>query len=101
MPSNLKQDAQQLLANVPPEYVFWLPDGRTLANMSELLEALRTMPDEMYAYHVNHEKNDFTNWVKDIIKDERLANDLRKATSKRQAATRVTERINTLKRSLS
>jgi hypothetical protein len=101
MPANLKQDAQRLLANVPGEYVFWFSDGRTLSNMSELAEALRMLPDEVYTYHVNHEKNDFSNWVKDIIKDEKLANDLRKATSKRQAATRVTERINTLKRSLS
>jgi hypothetical protein len=101
MPTNLKQDAQRLLANVPGEFVFWFSDGRTLSNMSELAEALRMMPDEVYGYHANQEKNDFSNWVRDVIKDDKLANDLKKATSKRQAATRVTERINTLKRALS
>ena len=97
----LKQDANRMLANVPAEYVFWLSDGRTLGNMSELADALRTIPDDVYNHHVNHEKNDFSNWVRDIIKDEKLANDLRKSSSKRQAATRVSERINALKKSLS
>jgi hypothetical protein len=101
MPVSLKQDAPRLLADVPGEYVFWLQGGRTLSNMADMLDALRTMPDDTYAYHVNQEKNDFSNWVRDIIRDEKLANDLRKATSKRQAATRVSERINTLKKNLS
>ena len=100
MPANSKQDAQLMLANVPREYVFWFSDGRSLANMAELAEALRTISDETFAYHVNAEKNDFSAWVKDIIKDEKLANDLKKATTKRQAVTRVTERINTLKRNI-
>ncbi len=88
-----KQDAEKMLANVVEEYVFWCCDGRVLRSMQELKEALKTMTDETFAYHANAEKNDFANWVRDIIKDEKLAEDLRKLLNRKTAATRVAARV--------
>jgi uncharacterized protein (UPF0147 family) len=51
------------------------------------------MSGESYAIHVNMEKNDFANWVGDIIKDEGLAKNLRKAASQAQAAKLVASRV--------
>ena len=31
------------------------------------------MPTEVYVHHVNDERNDFANWIKDVIKDVKLA----------------------------
>jgi hypothetical protein len=93
MPRILKQDAERLLANVPEQHVFWCCDGRVLRNMKELGEALANMTDETFAYHSNEEKKDFSNWVRDIIKDEKLARDLEKSLSRTQAAKSVAERI--------
>ena len=45
--------------------------------------------DETYVFHANTEKNDFTNWVRDIINDERLAKDLQQAANRAQAAKLV------------
>ena len=81
----LKQEAERFLAEVPQEYVFWCHDGRTLRDMKELGKALSTMTDETFAYHVNMEKNDFSNWVRDVIGDEKLARDLLKSTTRAQA----------------
>lgn len=81
----LKQHAQRRLANVPDQYVFWCHDGRVLHSICELKDALERMSDETYAYHASNEKNDFGNWVKDIIGDEKLARDLVKSCDKRQA----------------
>ena len=93
MPRILKQDAQKMLGNVPNEYAFMCCDGRILTNMLELGAALGTMSDEIFAYHVNQAKNDFTSWVRNIIKDDKLASDLLKATNQKQAAYRVAERV--------
>jgi hypothetical protein len=93
-----KQDDKKLLANVPEEYVFWCTDGRILRNMIELQEALDTMVEEVFVFHVNTTKNDFANWVRDIIKDEKLASDLQKAQGRIQAKKHVASRINTLSR---
>ena len=82
-----------LLADVPKEYAFRCHDGLILQNMKQLGGALNTMTDENYVFHANTEKNDFSNWVRDIIKDEMLANDLQKATNRAQAAKLVANRM--------
>jgi hypothetical protein len=92
MVETLKQQAKRLLADVPEEYVFRCGDGQILRNMKELGDALNTITYETYVFHANKEKNDFTNWVRDIIKDERLAKDLQKATNRAQAAKLVANR---------
>jgi hypothetical protein len=61
--------------------------------MKQLGSALNTMTDETYVFHTNMEKNDFANWTKDIIKDERLAKDLQIVPNRVQAAKMVTKRI--------
>jgi hypothetical protein len=92
MAKTLKQEARSL-ADVPDEYVFRCFNGHILRNMRELGEELKTMSGESYAFHVNMEKSDFANWVRDIIKDERLAKDLQKSPNQAQAAKMVANRI--------
>jgi hypothetical protein len=91
--AKLKYDAQKFLAIVPEEYVFWCHDGRILKDMKELGEALAAMADETFAYHSNSEKNDFSNWVRDVISDEELASDLTLATNRVHATEHVTARL--------
>ena len=95
-----KKEATKFLAEVPPEYVFWCHDGRTLRDMKELGKALSTMTEETFAYHVNMEKNDFSNWVRDVIGDEKLASNLQRARNRVQAANQVTSRISVLAKRL-
>ncbi len=98
--AKLKYDAQKFLAIVPEEYVFRCHDGRVLKNMKELEEALATMADETFAHHSNSEKKDFSNWVRDIIGDEKLAKDLESVLDRNQAARIVTSRIDILTKAL-
>ena len=84
---------KEILADVPGEYVFYLNDGRILRNMEDLRNALNNMTEELYSYHVNSEKNDFSNWVRNVFRDEKLASDLAIATSKVQAAGYVATRL--------
>jgi len=96
----VKLDAAKLLARVPEEYVFWCQDGHVLRDINELGEALASMSDETFAFHSNAEKNDFANWVRDIIGDEKLARDLTKSHNRTQAAKKVVERVDFLKAKL-
>lgn len=100
MTTLINQDAKKLLADVPQEYVFWCCDGRTMRNMQELAEALNTMADDVFAYHANEQKNDFSTWVRDIIRDDRLADDLLQVSSRTAAAIVVTQRASSLAESL-
>jgi hypothetical protein len=95
-----KQEAEKFLAEVPQEHVFWCHDGRTFRDMKELGKALATMPDEIFAYHVNEEKNDFSNWVIDVIGDVKLAKNLQRAPNREQAAMQVATRVGVLAKRL-
>jgi hypothetical protein len=81
------------LARVPEQYVFYCCNGSVFRDMAELAAGLAAMTDEAFAYHSNEEKHDFSNWVRDIIEDIELADDLAMARSRLQAADCVADRI--------
>lgn len=96
----LKQDAERFLANVPDDNVFRCYDGRTFRNIEELGQAFRNMGDESFTHHVNTGKNNFSNWVKDVINDEKLARDLAKSQNQSQAAKAAVDRMSFLSNKL-
>ena len=94
--AKLKQDAPKFLARVPEEYVFLCHDGRILRDMKDLRDALASMSDDTFNYHSNAEKKDFSNWVRDVIGDARLAKDLENVLDRNQAAGIVVSRVTIL-----
>jgi hypothetical protein len=100
MPRIAKKDAERLLGNVVGDHVFRYCDGRVIASMPELEEALNAISDETYSYHANAEKNDFANWAREVIGDQKLANDLVKSAGRAQAAKAVANRVAFLKEKL-
>jgi hypothetical protein len=93
MVETMKQEAQRLLSDVPGEKVFWVNGGRVLRNLKELGEELKTMSDDTYTYHANLQKNDFINWVRDVIGDEKLAGNLKRVSTRAQMARAVSSRV--------
>jgi hypothetical protein len=88
-----KSVAEKRLGDVSQEKQFWCHDGRYLKNLQELEAALEQMTEETFHYHVNETKSDFSNWVRDVIGDEKLSRDLQKSTTKAQAARSVAARM--------
>ena len=92
-----KTVARDWLADVPQEKRFWCADGRFLANLSQLAAALKDMSDGTFRQHTSETKSDFSNWVRDVIGDEKLTKDLQKSKTQAQAAKAVAERVAWLK----
>lgn len=88
--------ANILLVKAPEEHVFWCHDGTIFRDVKDLAEGLAVMSQETYAYHATPEKNDFCNWVNDVIGDEDLAGKLALATSQAEASECVTTRLRSL-----
>ena len=65
---------------------FKLTDGTILKNLKDLLEALRSMEEGVFAHHVNEYRNDFANWVRDVFDEQALADilDMEKEIDKTQ-----------------
>ncbi|TRZ93231.1 MAG: hypothetical protein D4R82_05450 [Dehalococcoidia bacterium] len=95
-----KSVAEGRLGNVEQEKQFWCHDGHYLKNLQELEAALEQMTEETFRHHVNETKSDFSNWVRDVIGDDKLSRDLQKNTTRAQAAKSVAERIVSLKKKI-
>lgn len=87
------EEATIPLSNVDPAHAFWVNDGQALYNLADLAKALKGMNENTFKYHVNKEKNDFCNWIRDVIKDDKLAKDLTKTRSKASAYKKVQARL--------
>jgi hypothetical protein len=92
--------AKAKLGDVKWEERFYCQDGKYLKNLKELEAALREMSDKTFRAHASGDKNDFSNWVRDVFSDDKLARDLLKSTSQTQAAKAVAERLAWLKSKL-
>lgn len=76
---------------------FFVCDGTVIKNLEELEDYLKKMSYEDYNYHVSDEKNDFSNWIKDVIFDEELA-ELIRDKSKTVASIIIRKKIDKFKR---
>jgi len=95
-----KEEANRRLGDVPDEKRFWCQDGRVVKNFKELEKALNDMSDETFHHHAGGGRNDFSSWIRDVVGDDKLANDLSKAKSRIQASKAVAQRISFLKSKL-
>ncbi len=77
----VQKEVKDRVLEDPTKY-FWLRSGRGLRSLRELANVLPSIGEEEWRYHVNEEKNDFANWIRDVFGQHRLAEALRRATSK-------------------
>lgn len=95
-----KEEAKRRLGDVPDEKRFWCQDGKAIKNLKELRKALIDISDETFHYHSGGGRNDFSKWIREVVGDERLANELAKVRSRLQASQAVAERISFLESKL-
>ncbi len=72
---------------------FWVADGKILNSLVALQSALEEMEAAVYAHHVTHEKNDFAQWVGDVLCDKTCASALSKAKTTTAAKTVVVRHL--------
>ncbi len=65
--------------NVPNDKVFHLSNGQVINNIKELYDMINHMPEDVFFHHVNDQRNDFSNWVRDVMGEKTLAQSIAKA----------------------
>jgi hypothetical protein len=95
-----KQEAERRLGDVPDDKRFWFQDGKAIKNLKELRKALIDISDETFHHHLSEGRNDFSKWIREVVGDERLANELSKVRSRIQANQAVAKRISFLESKL-
>lgn len=87
------QKDAKLLVCAPDDKCFWTTDGHILKNLEDLKLAFGTMADEVFLHHVNSEKNDFADWVEQVLEDAKCAAALRKSKKPTTAKTVVIKHL--------
>ncbi|QQR65032.1 hypothetical protein IPH92_00420 [Candidatus Kaiserbacteria bacterium] len=88
-----KVKAKPELAYAPSEQCFWTTDGRVLSSLVDLKEALASMSDDVFAYHVSKGRNDFAEWIQHVLGDAELAETFRKSKKLNTAHDVVVTRL--------
>ncbi len=70
------------ITKAPEDKAFVLRNGQKLKTVKELKESLKTMDEETFRHHVNHERNDFSEWIKHVFKDKELARKIKTSKTK-------------------
>jgi hypothetical protein len=74
---------------IPPEKYFYVCDGTVIKSLHEFPDALRNMNPDTFTFHVNEQKNDFYNWVKDVFELSGLARNIKNVKRKENMAKKV------------
>jgi len=93
MPRMLPEEAERLLSNVPEQYTFRCCDGSVFWNLRDLARAVSSMKEDVFTFHVNDQKNDFANWIADVIGDRTLARQLWQTKNPATTMQRLAERV--------
>jgi hypothetical protein len=86
-------NGQGILFDVLSENSLELIDKTEIRNLVELVEALKNMSDDIYGYHVSFLKNDFSDWIKNKVKDEKLGLDLFESSTKTEMIKLIEQKI--------
>jgi len=81
-PKGSKNKKVKKITNVPKKNAFYLIDGSILRNLIDLANKLDDISEDQFKHHVADGKDDFHEWVKNVVKDSRLARQLAKSEEK-------------------
>lgn len=93
MPRMLPDEAERLLSNVPAQFTFRCHNGEVYWNVRDLARAASSMKENVYTHHVNEGRNDFANWIADVIGDHALARELWETRNPATTTRRLVERV--------
>ncbi|MCA9365421.1 hypothetical protein KC723_00870 [Candidatus Kaiserbacteria bacterium] len=72
---------------------FWVTDGQILNDLRALEQALSSMDNKVFSYHVSKTNHDFADWVESVLCDVDCAKDLRKTKTPKSARTVVVKHL--------
>lgn len=78
-----KLEIYKLKKDIPENKYFILANGKQVKHVAHLAEIMDELEDHVFNHHVNPERNDFHNWVKDVFKDLELAKKMLNVSNKK------------------
>ena len=71
-----KIKAIEIMRQVNGGECFFNSDGKVFCSLRDLAREIMTMPQPVFNHHCNSKKCDFSSWIADILRDEKLSKDV-------------------------
>ena len=94
------EDARRILEKVSASDAFWLCTNHNLRSLTELVETLEGVNDDVFRYHVARDKNDFEVWIREVVLDKELAREIARVKTKETLIRKINERVSYLRKVL-
>jgi hypothetical protein len=69
--------------------IFYFNNGATADSVQSLIKVLESLDENTFKYHCNNEKNDFYNWIKDGLMQEKTATLIKNIKTKKGTITKL------------
>jgi len=97
--TNGAECASVLLSEVKhADHYFYLNDNLAIKSLCDLSNHLKEMDEGTFKHHVNEEKNDFGEWVTNIIGDKTLGKKMNELKEQDEMSKAVEIRVDYIKR---
>lgn len=57
-------------------------DGTTASNLTEFIQSIKRIDENTFSHHVNESRNDFSNWIRDVLNNGEMAEAISNLKSK-------------------
>jgi flavoprotein len=84
---------RQLGKAAPETKHFILKGGKHLKTVYELMDELEQMTEDTFREHVNEAKNDFSNWINDVLGMKDLAEEIKKTNTRMDMQHKMLKRL--------
>lgn len=91
---------KKILEKVHPDKTFKTRTGAEIWGLQDLLDFLEIMDEETFKHHVTSHRNDFAQWIEDVLGDTGLSKQLRKTRDSMKTQELLAHRIQELEQEL-
>jgi hypothetical protein len=96
-----REHAEHYLRDISPMWrAFWFHMHLYVRNLDEFCEGLKGIDDNIYEYHEKGHKHDMARWVREVIGDGTLADEMEKVKTRDEVIRVVCDRVEELKGAL-
>ncbi len=94
------EDIKKILSNVSDFESFWFCNNTVASSLEELSKLLLEIDDTTFRYHLHKNKNDYEDWIKNIIGDEEFSKEISRVKTRVTLSKKIEERVDFLKKQL-
>lgn len=84
---------QNFKESVPKDKSFYFCNGKSARSLVEFLNILESLTTEEFKHHVNKERHDFANWIRNAVGNKKIADHIEKTENKEKMVKKLKNKL--------